>query len=472
MSLIALLTLGCISPKDALDTSETAAPPETGIEETGLEETGLDTPPVFFKNPLEAADLDPRDEVVRVQLTAAPYTYESAGTIIEGWAYNQQVPGPTIRVPLGARLEVELINQLENGTTIHWHGVHVPWEMDGVVWMGEPIQSGTEFTYAFTPDQSPGTFWYHPHYDTQRQVDLGLYGTLLIEDPSEPRVDHELIAVLDSTGEFGAGDLEGVHHGLEATNIEWTVNALHKPVYPAKSGDSIRLRILNASNTGYAYLKIPGARQIAGDQGILPQPKTLEMEPLLLAPGDRSDVEILLTGDLEILSAPYNHNGGEAFGEDQVVFRIEASDDTLSEEEPELLDWPFTHQTPSNDPGRTDIRWTLTGDPRTGSWEINGETFPDVTIPELSLNEEAILEVRNMSATEHPFHLHGHAFEVLSINGESPQWAMLEDTINIPIRGIARLRLVANNPGDWMAHCHILSHPHGGMMTVLRVNDP
>ena len=125
----------------------------------------------------------------------------------------------------------------------------------------------------------------------------------------------------------------------------------------------------------------------------------------------------------------------------------------------------------SSDPGRTDIRWTLTGDPRTGSWEMNGETFPDVTIPELDLNAEAIIEVRNMSASEHPFHLHGHAFEVLSINGIGSSFAQIEDTINVPIRGTARLKILANNPGDWMAHCHILSHPDGGMMTVLRVRD-
>jgi len=248
------------------------------------------------------------------------------------------------------------------------------------------------------------------------------------------------------------------------------VNALSQPVFSAKVGETIRLRLLNASNTGYAALKIPGARRVAGDQGILPQPEAIES--LLLAPGDRSDVEIVVTESLEILASPYSHNGGEAFGPDQLLFQIDATQAQAPTPEPAELDWGFTLQEPTPDPGRTDILWTLTGDPRTGSWEMNGETFPDVTIPELSLNDEAILEVRNMSATEHPFHLHGHAFEVLSINGETPEWAVLEDTINIPIRGVARMRLLANNPGDWMAHCHILSHPEGGMMTVLRVTEP
>ncbi|MFT7624376.1 MAG: FtsP/CotA-like multicopper oxidase with cupredoxin domain, partial [Myxococcota bacterium] len=76
---------------------------------------------------------------------------------------------------------------------------------------------------------------------------------------------------------------------------------------------------------------------------------------------------------------------------------------------------------------------------------------------------------RNLSPTEHPFHLHGHAFEVISLDGEAPPHYMLEDTLNIPIRQTARLRLLADNPGDWMTHCHILPHAGQGMMTVLRV---
>lgn len=466
MSAMILLAFACVQPDPHPDTQETAAPQETDLEG----DTGSPTPPPLFANPKEAEDLDPREEVVRIQLTAAPYTYEADGKTVEGWAYNQQVPGPTIRVPRGARLEVELNNQLENPTTIHWHGVHVPWDMDGVVWMSEPIGSDSEFTYAFDLPQPAGTFWYHPHYDTQRQVDLGLYGTLLLEDSSEPQTDHELIVVLDSYEEFGSDDPDGIHHGLEGTEIEWTVNGLKNPVFQAAAGDTIRLRLLNASNTGYAHLNIPGAIKIAGDQGLLPEPVALDN--VLLAPGDRSDVLVVVTDNLEVLAEPYSHNGGEAFGAAQAVLQIESTESSATTVEPETLNWPFTKQPATPDTGETDIQWTLTGDPRTGSWEINGETFPDVTIPELLFGEVAILEVRNMSATEHPFHLHGHAFEVLSINGQSTEWAVIEDTINIPIRGIARLRLIADNPGDWMAHCHILSHPHGGMMTVLRVNEP
>ena len=100
---------------------------------------------------------------------------------------------------------------------------------------------------------------------------------------------------------------------------------------------------------------------------------------------------------------------------------------------------------------------------------MNGEVFPNVTIEELALDTDAVIEVRNLSSSEHPFHLHGHAFEVVSRNGIAPAYRQMEDTINVSIYETVVLRLNANNPGDWMVHCHIQAHQYGGMMTVLRV---
>ena len=137
--------------------------------------------------------------------------------------------------------------------------------------------------------------------------------------------------------------------------------------------------------------------------------------------------------------------------------------------EPTLPAWDLDGALPSPDPGTTDLLFTLQGDPETQEWMINGEQFPYITVPALALDTEAVIEVRNLSAAEHPFHLHGHAFEVLSVDGTPPTWKTVEDTWNVRIRETVRLRWVADNPGDWMAHCHILPHLHGGMMTVITV---
>ena len=137
---------------------------------------------------------------------------------------------------------------------------------------------------------------------------------------------------------------------------------------------------------------------------------------------------------------------------------------------PDPVDWGFDGAAPTQDPGRTDIRLVLQGDATEDAWMMNGETFPDVSVPAVARDEELILEVRNISPTEHPFHVHGHEFEVLSVNGAPPPARQVEDTINIRIRETVRLRMVPDNPGFWMTHSHILPHAEGGMMTVLQVD--
>ena len=186
---------------------------------------------------------------------------------------------------------------------------------------------------------------------------------------------------------------------------------------------------------------------------------------MVLAPGDRADVELLL-GDSgpTLVARPHSLFGGEALGEaaDVLTVAVEGSDVA-----PAPSPWPWAGGEVSPDPGSTDVRYTFQGYGET--WMINGELFPDVTIEELPLDSVAVLEIRNISPTKHPFHLHGHAFEVLSIDGVPPAMPTFEDTVDVAIGSTVRLRLLADNPGDWMAHCHILPHAHEGMMTVLRV---
>ena len=422
----------CTAP---VDTEEVVDSPVDSPIDTSVERP-------LLQSPAEATDLDPDEQVVHIELTAAP--------LGDGFAYNQQVPGPTIRVKRGDRLVVDFHNALDTASTIHWHGVHVPWEMDGVTWMGAPIEPGESFRYEYTLDQV-GTYWYHPHFDTQRQVDLGLYGVLLVEDPEAPEME-ELVVVFDSWGEHGDDE----HHHPEGTELSWSANGLFDPLYRAEG--PTRARLLNASNTGYIALIDPG-RRIASDQGWVGAADRPDV--LVLGPGDR--VELEWTEDLELASLPWTLQGGQTLGDPIPLFGVEGA---AGEE----LDWPFTGLEPTLDPGRTDIVYVLQGGPE--GWLINGGRFPDVTIEELDFGEEAIIEVRNLSPSHHPFHLHGMDFEVLSLNGIPPEHRSLQDNIDVPLYSVLRIRLEADNPGDWMTHCHILPHAEGGMMTVLRVNEP
>lgn len=441
------------------DTQRNPADPTTSDTSTVGTTPGTTTTPTVVRealsSPAEATDLDPDPAVLRVDLTAAPYTFDIGDQTVDGYAYNGQIPGPTLRASVGDELIVTLTNDLPDPTTIHWHGLHVPWDMDGVTWMQDPIDPGETFEYRFTLNQT-GTFWYHPHFDTERQVDLGLYGVLVVEDPAEPAVD-DAIWVFDTWAEHeAAADEAGEHvHGPDATVRTWTVNGLVTPEWTPTAG-ATRLRLLNASNTG--YLKLDDVRILAGDQGLN---AAVQNGTALLGPGDR--VELEWTGPATILeSQPYAAAGGEAWGDPVELLAI--ADGPVGNP----VSWPVSGALPTADPGTTDITWVLHGDGDAATWMINGEQFPDVTIPEVSTGADAIIELRNLSAAEHPFHLHGTILEVLSIDGVPPTFQRIEDTVNVEVGQIVRLRAHPDNPGDWMAHCHILPHAELGMMTVLR----
>jgi len=430
------------------DTGTPSTPPSTGVQE--------------LVNPAEAVDLDPAEDVLHVQLTAAATTHNIGGVAIDGYAYNGQTPGPTLRARVGDTLIVALQNDLDVETTIHWHGVAVPWAMDGVTWQSAPIAVGGAFTYTFTLSRA-GTFWYHPHFDTERQVDLGLYGVLIVEDPTEPVADDELVLVFDTWEEVhDHGEDDPLdHHGLSDLPTTWTVNGLVHPVYRGAGGERARVRAVNVSNTG--YLDLPPTRQIAGDQGLMAAVE--ETARPLLGPGDRAEFDWGMDASWMLQSRGYSLAGGPSWGDPFDLLEIDVGAPAASTP----IAWPVSGEGPTDDPGYTDITYVFSGDGSGGGWMINGEQFPEVTVETLPLNEEAIIEVRNLSPSEHPFHLHGHHFEILSTGGEAPSSKRIEDTVNVRIGEAVRVKLFADNPGDWMAHCHILPHAHLGMMTVLRV---
>jgi FtsP/CotA-like multicopper oxidase with cupredoxin domain len=247
--------------------------------------------------------------------------------------------------------------------------------------------------------------------------------------------------------------------------------------------------VVNASNTGYLALAGGAPMLIGTDQGLAAAAST--PPTIVLAPGDRAELAYRMPADgagFDVVTTGYSMHGGALDATEHDPSHGAADTPSAPEDDapagtplfhvalegprrapPERLPWAFDGALPAPDPGTTDVLWVLQGSDR--GWMINGETFPDVTVPEVTLGADVVIEVRNLSPTHHPFHLHGMAFEVLSRDGVAPSARALEDTIDLPIRGVARLLLHADNPGEWMAHCHILPHAHG-MMTVLRVAEP
>lgn len=415
----------------------------------------------------DAVDLDPDPRVVRVALTARQG--------VDGrYTYNDMSPGPVIRAQVGDTLVVELTNALDAPTTIHWHGAEVPFAMDGVAWMGAPIAAGAQFEYRFTL-QHAGTFWYHPHFNTEQQVDAGLFGLLIVEDPAEPsapQVD-ELLLVFDAEAEFQAGidelpdrDPGRPAHGHGGRAMFWTINGARAPArWSARGGQTVRVRMLNVSNTGYLMVRWPGMRQIASDQGLLAAART--PDSVVLTPGDRAEFEWAIGAESFVVERlPASLNGGRTYAPAVPLLQVDVEAPAAP---PAPIAWAFTGAATTPDPGYADFMYTFHGSDRSGVWLINGERFPDVTINAVDRGSRPIVEIRNASASNHPFHIHGMRFEVLSINGIPPLTQRIEDTIDVGIRDRLRVRLMPEIPGDWMLHCHILPHADDGMMTVLRV---
>jgi FtsP/CotA-like multicopper oxidase with cupredoxin domain len=406
-------------------------------------------------------DLDPNEGAYQVELRPAATRLVVGDTEVDAYAYNGQVPGPTLRVAVGDTVTAILQNDLAAATTVHWHGMRVPEAMDGAGWVDGGVAPGTAFTYAFVAN-SAGTFWYHPHLDVGAQVDGGLYGAIVVTDPSEPTVDQDVVIVLDAWGERDA--TTGDDHALpDPDTLVWTVNGLVDPVLPARAGERVRARLINTSNQSYVALQAPDTRLLATDQGRLGAPEGVET--LVLAPGDRAEVEWDISAGFDVLTAPWVAAGGAALGDPRRIFSVSVDEPG---DAPAPLDWPAGVTTPTPDPNRTDLVYVFQGGGE-GDWLINGESWPEVTRHTAALGADTVIEVRNLSSTNHPFHLHGQRFELLSVNGEAPPARRVEDTIDVGIRETVRLLLQADNPGDWLLHCHLLGHEEGGMMTVLRV---
>jgi len=150
-----------------------------------------------YRQVFEAAQPDPGRRVIPLHLEAREIDWQfMPGTTTRSWGYNGQIPGPTIEGRVGDVLEIRFTNRLPQSTNIHWHGLRVPAAMDGTEMVQRSVAPGETFVYRFRlPDA--GTFWYHPHSNETVQLEMGLYGALIVRGEDEPQLDAE--RVLSST---------------------------------------------------------------------------------------------------------------------------------------------------------------------------------------------------------------------------------------------------------------------------------
>jgi FtsP/CotA-like multicopper oxidase with cupredoxin domain len=399
----------------------------------------------------------------------------------EVWTYNGTVPGPALRYRQGERLRIEVENALTVDTTVHWHGIRLPNAMDGVPHLTQPpiAANGGRFTYEFDlPDA--GTFWYHPHLGSPEQVARGLSGALIVEERDPPGVDRDVVwllsdwrldreaRIVENFGNF----MDSSHAGRIGNTV--TINGAIGETFAVRAGERVRLRLINASNARIYALAFEGhAPWIIALDGHPVAPH--RGDRVVLGPGMRADL-ILDCG-----AAPGSaHRVIDDFYPKRAYELVKVA---YSKEKPLRESFPAAPRLAGNplavpDAGKAQRhRIHFTGgamgalpDQKSHKgmfWSVNGKPVPEhdhahEPILRLQRGGSYILELVNDTAWHHPIHLHGHVFRVMP----KEQWA---DSVLLDPRSRAEIAFVADNPGDWMLHCHVLEHQATGMMAVVRV---
>jgi FtsP/CotA-like multicopper oxidase with cupredoxin domain len=410
----------------------------------------------------------------------------------EVWTYNGTVPGPTLRVRQGDPVSITVENRLDEPTTVHWHGIRLPIAMDGVPGISQPpIPPGGTFVYTFTPPDA-GTFWYHPHADTLQQLGRGLAGTLIVEEREPVALDREIIwTIMDwrlrPDGQIAGGFgnmMEAAMAGRIGNTV--TINGRIPAEEPVRASERVRLRLVNAALARIMSLRFEGHRPIVvAIDGQPCDPHEPEGGRLLLGPAMRADVVLDMQGE-----PGRRYRVVDDYDEDQEYSLTQLAYDAGPPARPHVLDAPL--RLPSNPLPQPDLQTAvrrelvLEGGMMGGRgmmgmgravWSINGASMtgdghagmPPLTI--LALGRSYVLRLRNDTAWPHPMHLHGHSFRLLRRDDVAIPFNQWGDTVLVEPRKTVDVAFVADNPGDWMFHCHITDHQVAGLMGILRIAD-
>ena len=484
--------------------------------------------------------------VVEYTLDIRETTTSPAGKPVKALTINGGLPGPTLRFQEGDTARIHVVNGLKNEeVSSHWHGLLVPNVEDGVPYVTTPpIFPGKSRTFEF-PLKHAGTYWYHSHTGLQEQ--RGVYGSIVIEPKNGERVkaDKEAVLVLsDWTNEnpqdvmrslMRASDWYAIKKGtaqsvlgaakagylkdyfqreksrlppMDVSDVAYDaflINGRPRMDIPAKPGEKIRLRVINAAASTYFYLNsAAGPLSIIAADGMDVQP--IRQNRLLIGMAETYDLVVTVPAsgawefratsqdgsgkasafigegeekaapDIERLN-PYSMNVALAAVLDQLDETGQLNDkEALAQEKPRPLP-PYKRlkaiqptTLPKGAPVRR-IQVKLSGDMMRYIWTINGTTLTeDSTIP-VKKGEVLQMEIRNDSMMHHPMHLHGHFFRLLMEDGPNPKFAPLKHTVDVPPMSKRVIEFYANEEKDWAFHCHLLYHMHAGMMKVLSYDD-
>ncbi|NOD94960.1 multicopper oxidase domain-containing protein [Ruegeria sp. HKCCD4884] len=428
------------------------------------------------------------------ELVLQPASYRLRDQLTTGMvSLSPDAPPQVLYGKQGQRMRLTVRNTLPDYTAMHWHGLRIANEMDGVPYLTQmPIGEGESFAYEFTPPDA-GTYWYHPHCMTMDQMAHGLTGVMVIAEPENPGFDSEQVINLrdfrlDEEGAFlPAYTARGAARSGTFGNIQ-TANWLTKAVYDHAAGSLVRLRVVNTDTTRIYKLHLEGAeaRIIAWDGHPVEVDLALPTAdaPLWMGPGQRVDLAVRMPdgeGQSAALMAKFPGQKPRAMA------RLRATGQSESRTLEELHPLPANPvQRPNLDQAKLHefvFGWTPEGgapnDGFCGSlgysfWSINRTPWPGDAaqgtgpLAVLKQGKSYVLRMRNESPNLHPIHLHGLAFVPLKSNLRKLP-PLMTDTFLLLKDEVVEIALVADNPGDWAFHCHVIEHQKTGLAGFIRV---
>ncbi|EXX87833.1 copper oxidase [Paenibacillus darwinianus] len=430
-----------------------------------------------------------------------------AKTTKEVWTYNGSVPGPQIRVKQGAMLNITLKNELPEPTTIHWHGLPIPNNMDGIPGVTmNAVQPGESFTYQFKVDV-PGSYWYHSHQNGVEQVDKGLYGSFIVEPADEqakPARDYTVVLdewmEQDGMSMGGGNNMAGMdmggNSGMSGMDMKGMSEAEMMPlmytIYTAngrsgsaieplkvKQGEKVRIRLINAGYISHQlHLQGHAFKIVATDGQPINNPPGVNGQLLNIAPGERYDIEFEANNPGNWLLEEHSKNPGAKGITIPIVYEgFKGKPAKADNSELPVLDitqYGEAAQAQFTLDQKYDVEYTMDLNTETKDGEmaftINGKTFPDTDPIKVKTGDKVKVKLVNKSPEDiHPMHLHGVFFQVLSKNGVPVSGSpLIKDTLNVLPGEEYEIAFLADNPGNWLFHCHDLGHAAAGMMTLVK----
>jgi suppressor of ftsI len=447
-----------------------------------------------------------RNGVLNTNLTATTYTIHVNHHTYMGMEYDGSSPGPTLVICRGDQVQVKLQNNAPIPTNLHVHGLHVSpsGDSDNIFDTIEP-HTGFTYRYQIPLDQSPGSFWYHPHYHplVDAETTAGMLGAIVVEgglDNVLPNIPQRMIVIHGGKPVPPNGKplpIPGTPPGFEPPApfapgpAELLVNGVYQPTLHIQPGQLQRWRIWNATGERFVKLALPGVtfEELAFDGETLSYMRP--QKQILLGPGER--VEVLVRGER---AGHYNLNslrfqpcfkgcfdpfgGVPATGRDfgfHVLIHVVSSGPRMHEQIPttQRLSHPYDLRHAHVDVYRTIVMARAPAAAGTPTFPLNGKLFDpnrvDITMKLGSVEQWTITSPSTSVNSEwHNFHIHTNPFQVIAINGHKLKYILWMDTVNIPAGGSVVIRMQPTDfVGKAVFHCHVSFHEDNGMMGVFQI---